>query len=337
MRYIIIGAGAVGGTIGARLAQAGREVVLVARGAHLAALRERGLRFVTPEEDVRLDVPAVSGPRELGTLRADDVLILSVKSQDTASVLAQWAPVPVEGGGTAAERVAVVCAQNGVENERVALRLFDNVYGLCVWLPSQHLEPGVVAANCLPRSGILTVGRYPRGVDGVIKDIAGDLAASRFDAPVVDDVMRWKHGKLLNNVANAVQAVADVDSDAETAQEIFDAVLAEGKDVLRAAGIAFVDSAERLAVQGDRMNYREIPGIPRSGGSTWQSLARGTGAVETAYLNGEIALLARTHGVPAPVNALLHQLAAGFAAEGRAPGSMPIAELAGLVAAARKG
>ena len=89
MRYVIIGAGAVGGTIGARLFQSGREVVLVARGAHLAAIREQGLRFVTPEEDLRLPIPAVSGPDELGTLRADDVLVLCVKSQDTAAVLAR--------------------------------------------------------------------------------------------------------------------------------------------------------------------------------------------------------------------------------------------------------
>jgi 2-dehydropantoate 2-reductase len=286
---------------------------------------------VTPEEDVRLAIPAVSGPGELATLRPDDVLVLCVKSQDTAAVLEAWAAVPVEGGGTAAEHVAVVCAQNGVENERVALRLFAHVYGLCVWLPSQHLEPGVVGANCLPQSGILTVGRYPHGVDDRIDAIGADLAASRFDAPVVDDVMRWKYGKLLNNVANAVQAVADVESDPEAAGRIVDAVVAEGKDVLRAAGIAFVDGPERQATQGDRIDFHEIPGMPRAGGSTWQSLARGSSSVETAFLNGEIALVGRLHGIPVPVNALLHRLSADFAAEGRAPGSMAVAELAALV------
>lgn len=337
MRYIIIGAGAVGGTIGSRLFQAGREVVLVARGAHLAAVQEHGLRFVTPEEDVRLAIPAVAGPAELGTLRPDDVLVLCVKSQDTAGVLEAWAAAPVEGGGIAAERVAVVCAQNGVENERVALRLFEHVYGLCVWLPSQHLEPGVVGANCLPLSGILTVGRYPRGVDELITAVGADLAASRFDAPVVDDVMRWKYGKLLNNVANAVQAVADVEADPEGTGRIVDLVVAEGRDVLRAAGIAFVDGPERLATQQDRMDFHEIPGMPRVGGSTWQSLARGSASVETAYLNGEIALTGRLHGVPAPVNALLHRVSAEYAAEGRAPGSMPVAELAALVEGVTKG
>ncbi|MEY9928195.1 2-dehydropantoate 2-reductase [Catenulispora sp. GP43] len=336
MRYIIIGAGAVGGTIGGRLAESGRDVVLVARGAHLEALQRDGLRLITPDADLRLPIPAVSGPAELGELRRDDVLVLCVKAQDTASVLNQWAPAPVAGGGTAAELLPVVCAQNGVENERTALRLFQNVYGLCVWLPSLHMEPGVVAANCTPQSGILTVGRYPDGVDDVIKQIGHDLSESRFDAPVVDDVMRWKYGKLLNNLGNAVEAVSDLSVDEPLAERLFETAREEGIRALNAAGIPFVNTAERLAVQGERMNFAQIPGTPRGGGSSWQSLARGAGSIETDYLSGEISLIGRTHGVPTPVNALMQRLSAQFVAEGRAPGSLPIAELAELVARAQE-
>ncbi|GAA2041154.1 2-dehydropantoate 2-reductase N-terminal domain-containing protein [Catenulispora yoronensis] len=348
MRYIIIGAGAVGGSIGGRLAEAGHDVVLVARGAHLEALRQHGLRLLTPDGDLRLSIPAVSGPEELtehGGLRTDDVLILCVKSQDTAAVLRQWASLPVTGGGgTASELIPVVCAQNGVENEREALRLFQNVYGLCVWLPSLHMEPGVVAAHCAPQSGILTVGRYPDGVDDRIKQIGHDLAGSRFDAPVVDDVMRWKYGKLLNNLGNAFEAVAgvsgkpsgDLSGDEELADRLVEAAEEEGRRALSAAGIPFVGPGERRAVQGNRMNVAEIPGAPRGGGSSWQSLARGAGSIETDYLSGEIVLIGRTHGVPTPVNALMQRLTAQFVAEGREPGSLPVAELAELVDRAQK-
>ena len=262
MRYIIIGAGAVGGTIGGRLAESGRDVVLVARGAHLEALRRDGLRLLTPDSDLRLPVPAVSGPEELGELRRDDVLVLCVKSQDTASVLNQWARVAVAGGGTASEMLPVVCAQNGVENERTALRLFQNVYGLCVWLPSVHLEPGVVAANCTPQSGILTVGRYPDGVDDVIKQIGHDLGESRFDAPVVDDVMRWKYGKLLNNLGNAFDALTDLAADEELAERLTETAREEGIRALNAAGIPFVGTAERRAVQGEPHGLRRDPRRP---------------------------------------------------------------------------
>jgi 2-dehydropantoate 2-reductase len=230
----------------------------------------------------------------------------------------------------------VVCAQNGVENERTALRLFQNVYGLCVWLPSMHLEPGVVAANCAPQSGILTVGRYPDGVDDVIKQIGHDLGESHFDAPVVDDVMRWKYGKLLNNLGNAFEAVSDLSAHETLAERLVEAAHEEGIRALNAAGIPFVGQAERLAVQGDRMHFAEIPAAPRGGGSSWQSLARGTGSIETDYLSGEISLLGRTHGIPTPVNALMQRLTAQFAAEGRAPGSMPIGELAEMVEQVRE-
>ena len=76
MRYIIIGAGGVGGTIGGCLFQGGHEVVLVARGPHLDALRARGLRLATPFGTSELEIPAVGGPGEV-SLRSDDVLIFA--------------------------------------------------------------------------------------------------------------------------------------------------------------------------------------------------------------------------------------------------------------------
>lgn len=332
MRYIIIGAGAVGGTIGGRLYESGHDVVLVARGAHYAALREGGLRLVTPEGARTLDVPAVDGPDAL-RLSADDVLVLAVKSQDTAAVLEQWGQGPV-GDGVAADLLPLVCAQNGVENERVALRTFRRVYGLCVWLPASHLEPGVVAAHTAPLSGILTVGRYPHGTDPLIEQIAADLEASVFAAPVVPDVMRWKYGKLLNNLGNALDAVLGREPDKDQLlEQLYRRARAEGVAALTAAGIDFTDEAERRAVQGDRMTVVPVDGVPRAGGSTWQSLARGTGATEADYLNGEIALLGRRFGVPTPVNDLLQRIAVRFARERRAPGSMSAAELEALAAA----
>ena len=151
MRYIIIGAGAVGGTVGGRLAESGHEVVLVARGAHYEALRERRAaardagRGRSPT-----GCPTVDGPEALGELRADDVLVLAVKTQDSEAALAAWGPRPVAGGGTAAERLPLVCAQNGVESQRLALRRFRRVYGVCVWLPATFVEPGVVSAAGTP-------------------------------------------------------------------------------------------------------------------------------------------------------------------------------------------
>ena len=328
MRYIIIGAGAVGGTIGACLHQSGHDVVLVARGDHLRALREAGLTLATPAGTEVLPIPAAGGPDEVRP-RPGDVLIVSVKSQDTAGVLEQWAWHPVSDGTAAAETLPVVCAQNGVANEAVALRRFRRVYGMCVWLPATHLAPGRVDAQGTPLAGLLPVGRYPRGTDDFTERIAATLSASRFLAPVSDDVMRWKYGKLLANLHNATEALCFPEArggegawNGEDARELRKRARAEALAVFDAAGIGYASPDEIRAARADQVEIGTVDGAERGGGSSWQSLTRGTGTIEADYLNGEITLLGRWHGVPVPVNAALQRLANAAAREGRAPGSM---------------
>ncbi|MET7730506.1 2-dehydropantoate 2-reductase N-terminal domain-containing protein [Streptomyces sp. NPDC005402] len=339
MRYVIIGAGAVGGAVGGRLAGAGHEVVLAARGAHHAALRDGGLRLRVPDGEFTYRLPVVDGPAGLGPLRADDVLVLAVKTQDTEGALDAWGPAPVEGGGTAAERLPLLCAQNGVEGQRVALRRFRHVYGVCVWLPATFVEPGVVSAAGSPLTGILHLGGYPHGTDETARRIAADLEKSRFEAPVVPDLARWQYAKLLANLANAVEAVTGP-VESEEALALVDRVRAEGMAVLDAAGIAYASGEEQRALRGDKVTLQPLAGAPRGGGSSWQSLTRGTGTIEADYLNGEITLLGRLNGVPAPLNDLLQRLANTYARERRQAGSMPVAELVRLadeaVAAAGK-
>jgi 2-dehydropantoate 2-reductase len=332
VRYIIIGAGAVGGTIGGYLALAGHEVVLAARGAHLEALRGHGLRLSTPSGTHTVALPAIGGPGEVG-LRSGDVLVVATKSQDSVAVLSEWAGRPVAGGGAAAQRLPVICAQNGVANERFALRRFRHVYGMCVWLPATHVAPGEVAAHGRPLAGLLWVGRYPAGTDEVIERVAADLAGSRFLAPVSPEVMRWKYRKLLGNLNNAIEALcgrpgAGLDGDpAAAARELRERTAAEGVAVLDAAGIGYASPAELREVRGDHVDSAPVPGTPHAGGSSWQSLTRGTGSIEADFLNGEIVLLGREHGIPTPVNEALQRLANRAAADRLPPGSLSAAEI----------
>ncbi len=336
MRYIIVGAGAVGGTIGARLFQAGHEVVLTARGAHYAALRDGGLRFATPDGVATLPIPAVTEPGQV-SLRDGDALVLTVKTQDAAAALDAWAWQPVAGGGVAADAIPVFCALNGVTSERLALRRFRQVYGVCVWLPASHLEPGAVDSQGTPRSGLLPVGRYPAGTDKAAERVAADLEGSAFVAPVSDDVMRWKYGKLLTNLGNAVEAVCgparEPGPHAASAADLARRARSEGAAVLAAAGIAAARPDEIAGLRADQVQIRPVNGARRSGGSSWQSLTRGTGSIEADYLNGEIVLLGRQHGVATPVNEMLQRLANQFARDRRAPGSVTAGELAALTAA----
>jgi 2-dehydropantoate 2-reductase len=311
MRIVVHGAGGIGGVIAARLHQSGHDVVAIARGDHLDAWKKNGLRLQTPDEDVVVGVPVVGHPREL-TFRADDVVVLAMKSQDTVAALADLPP-----------DVAIVCAQNGVANEREALRRFERVYGICVMCPTSFVDPGVVQAQSSPITGLLDIGRYPSGVDDVAESVASALQASSFESIPRADIMRWKYAKLLMNLGNAVQALCEPGG----TKELNARIRAEGVDALHAAGIPFASDEEDAERRGDRLTMRPIGGAMRGGGSTWQSFQRGTGSIETDHLNGEIVLLGRLHGVPTPANALVQRLANDAARERRPPGSMTAADV----------
>jgi len=197
MRFIVVGAGAVGGVVGGRLAQHGHDVVLVARRAHRAAIAADGLRIRSPDDEVQVRVPAVEHPRELA-LGSDDVVLLAVKGQDTGAALAAL------GGGP--PDLAVACLQNGVDNERQVLRRTPNAYAVPVMLPATYLEPGVVDASSAPVTGILDVGRYPSGVDDRAEAISAAFASSTFSSVTNAAVMRFKWSKLLMNLGNAIEA-----------------------------------------------------------------------------------------------------------------------------------
>lgn len=319
-RYVIVGAGAIGGTIGGRLALAGRDVVLVARGAHLAALQDTGLDLRTPMGSWTVRAPAVASVAAVDW-GPDDVAVLAVKGQDTVAVLDELAAV-------APADLPIVCAQNGVVNERRALRRFAHVHGMCVMLPAVHLEPGVVGAFGEPVSGILDVGRYPSGVDAVSSLLAEDLTASGFVAAPHPAVMRAKHRKLLMNLANAAIAVAGLEV---MRSPIVAAATAEGEAAFAAAGIDVATAEEDRDRRAGGFAMGDVPGIDRSGGSTFQSLQRGSGSVEVDTLNGEVVLLGRLHDVPTPVNEALRRLANQAAREGWEAGAMPVATLESLV------
>ena len=318
MRFVILGAGAVGGVVGACLHQSGYEVALIARGEHGQAIRERGLTFERPGvAAVTLSVPVAPSPAEL-KWSGEEVVLLATKSQDTIGALTDLRRA-------APATTPVVCVQNAVENERVALRLFPRVYGAVVMAPTAHLEPGIVQAYGTTGVGVIDVGRYPSGLDETCEEVADALNRSGFSAKARPDIMRYKHAKLLSNLGNAVDAICEP---GPGAKELTAAAQEEGRDALTAAGIEFVaeevnDVQERWA----RLDVQPIEGRPRAGSSTRQSLVRGAPTVETDYLNGEIALLGRLHGVPTPVNDALCELSDRHVRERRAPGSLPAEEV----------
>ena len=316
MRYIIYGAGAVGGVIGARLFEHGHDVALIARGKHLDAIRRDGLTLEESSGTKLLSIPAFGKPSEI-EFGEGDVVILAMKTQDTEPALDELRSA---AGGS----IPVLCAQNGVENERLALRRFERVYGVLVILPATHLKPGRVQANASNKSGILDLGRYPGGSDAFAATVADDLSGADFSAQASEAIMRLKYAKLLGNLGNAVQAACGLEADTG---DIYRLLRDEALACYRAGGIDCATADEMRARREGVLSFDASAGPQRGGGSSWQSLARGAGSIESDFLNGEIALLGREHGVATPANVAVQRIAARLVREGASPGAVTPDEL----------
>jgi 2-dehydropantoate 2-reductase len=313
---VVIGAGAIGAPIAAQLYEHGHPVVLVARGANYDVIAAEGVEVATPERTRRSRVEVVNGVSSL-TAHSGDVVVLSVKSQDTPGVLQELVRV-------VSPDTAIFCAQNGVANERVVSQHFANTYGVCVMSPASYLEPGRVEVFSSPVIGVLDVGRWPTGVDATAIEVANVLGDSGFASIATDEIETLKWGKLLSNILNALEVLSGRDA---MNDPLADRVLDEAVACLTANGVD-VARAQSLADERSQLvNYHSIGGIRRVGSSSWQSVLRGTGNVETDYLNGEIVALGLRLGIATPVNELLQRRANEMARSGQAPGTVSVDEL----------
>ena len=319
MKFVIYGAGAIGGIVGARLHATGNDVTLVARGAHFEAIRDRGLTVVIPGAAVTTyEIAAVDRITE-APLDENTAVLLCMKSQDTELALRELA-------ACAPPEIAVVCVQNGVDNERMASRRFAHVYAVCVMCPGVHLEPGVVETNTAPGWGILDLGCYPSGVDERAEQLAALLTEAGFLSEPRADIMAWKYAKLLGNLGNGIAALSGIEAARGDAGKL---VREEAEGILRAARIAFTDME---TIRTRWSNMTRIPSANRNN-SSWQSLQRGTGSIEVDFLNGEIVLIAHLHGLDAPVNALVQRMAHELARGRGEPGSGPVEKIVAALSA----
>jgi 2-dehydropantoate 2-reductase len=203
-----------------------------------------------------------------------------------------------------------------------------DVYGICVMLPATMLEPGVVQAHGTPTNAILDVGRYPSGTDATATAVAAALVASGLVSEATPDIMRSKYRKLLMNLANPLDALV---LEGEDTGAIHRRARHEAEACFAAAGIDYASAEEDRARREGVMRVTSLEGRPRGGGSTWQSLVRGSGTTEVDWLNGEIVLLGRAHGVPTPVNAMLQAVTRHAAQRGTPARSLKVADLEALI------
>ncbi len=319
MRYIIYGAGGIGSIMGGHLARTGHDVVLIGRPGHVSVINSNGLHLITPIGTYVLRIPAVTNPSQVD-FSTDDVIFLCMKGQDTDIALKDLKRV--------AEDMPVFCFQNGVRNEEIAIQYFSSVYGVMVRVSAEYITDGEVTSHRDP-PGWYIIGRYPEGTDEIAEAVAEELRTAGYLVRTTADVMPYKWGKLMSNLNNAIVAITN--GDRESMRSIYYAVFREAQAIVQKAGIKWI-SHEQVA-----KDWTEIT-APLHGrlnteaqSSTWQSLARRQGSVETEFLNGEIVRVAKRLGLQAPINEKLTEISQEMAANHEPPGKYTPAQLSEIL------
>jgi 2-dehydropantoate 2-reductase len=319
MRFIIYGAGGIGGVIGGHLARTGHDVVLIGRPGHMNAINKNGLSFVTPSGTLNLKIPAFTEPKQV-KFTPDDIICLTLKGQNTEEALQVLKK--------ATDRLLpIFCFQNGVRNEETAVRYYPNkVYGVMVRVGAEYLKDGEVIARRDP-PGWFVIGHYPIGTDRLAENVAEALREAGFIVKTSEDVMPYKWGKLMANLNNAIGAITDERGEGPT--EISRLVQKELSDLLADAKIPWISQDKMLKEMPDT----KVKGSVEStgGSSTWQSLTREQGSVETEFLNGEVVRLAKRLGRHAPANEMLIRVTMDMAAKHEKPGKYTSAQLLSMV------
>jgi 2-dehydropantoate 2-reductase len=306
--------------MGGHLARTGHDVILIGRPGHVSAVKEYGLRLSTPAGTTYiLKMPAVTAPDQIAFTK-DDVVFLCMKSQDTEGALKDLSAITND--------LPIFCFQNGVRNEEIAAGYTKKVYGVMVRVGSIFLKEGRVLALLDP-PGSYIIGCYPAGTDALIEQVAEELRTAGYFVRTTSDVMPYKWGKLMMNVGNAVGAITD--SSRESTKSILRAVTEESRSILEKAGIKAISYEQVSREWPEITTTLRIKAEAQS--STWQSLARFRGSVETEFLNGEIVRVARRLGKQAPINEKLLHICQEMAANHEPPGKYSpsrLAEMLGL-------
>jgi 2-dehydropantoate 2-reductase len=310
MKITVFGTGGVGGYFGARLAQAGCDVGFVARGEHLRALRERGLRVESALGDVALfPVRASQDPRELGT---PDLVLVCVKLWDTDEALRAIAPAV--GPDT-----AVISLQNGVQKDDVLRRGFGEkaVVGGVAYISAGLAQAGVVRHN--GKLAKLVFGEHDGSRSPRVETLLEACTRAGVDASIAPDIRRaiWEKFVFLVGMsavtASMRSSIGPIRTHERSRAFLLD-VMREVVAVGRAHGVAL---AENFAE--DRLAF--IDGLPAEmEASMYTDLERG-GRLELPWLSGAVVGLAAAVGVPAPMNRAVSDVLAIHA--GGRPGGKP--------------
>jgi 2-dehydropantoate 2-reductase len=290
MRIAIFGTGGVGGYFGGRLAAAGGDVAFIARGAHLSAMRERGLLVESPLGNIRLPhINATDTPSAIGPV---DIVLFTVKLYQTDQAVRQLAPL-------IGPKTLVVSLQNGVDSIDVLNRAVgrEHVAGGTAYLAAVVTEPGMIRHTAMNRMivGVSGGGSTPAldelvrmskqaGIDAVLsQQIEVDIWAKFARLTVFSGmtaVTRCPIGPLRDDVALA---------------DMMRGALRESITVAKACGVPLTDAL----VDEVQVATAALPWNARS--SMLEDLERGR-PLELPWLSGAVARIGQEHGVDTPIH-----------------------------------
>jgi len=294
MKIAVVGAGGVGGYFGGRLAEAGADVAFLARGAHLEAMRTRGLRILSPKGDLHLPrVSAAGSPAEIGPV---DVVLFAVKLYDTESALTLLPPL-------LAPNTAVVPLQNGVDSVATLTRAIgrEHTAGGTCYVSAVIAEPGVIKHTAMDQLlfGEIDGSRSPR-----LLALEDACRPASFQSTLSDDIALDIWTKFVRlSVMSGMTAVTRsplgvIHRDPEL-WAMLQAAVREAMDVARAKGIAVAAST----VADVAAAYKALP--PQTKSSMLEDLERGR-RLELPWLSGAVVRIGREVGVPTPTHAFIN-------------------------------
>ena len=316
MRVIVVGVGSVGGFIGARLALAGNEVVLVGRPWLVDAVRARGLRLIEPRKEwsVQQGLSAVSSIAEAAALGPFDLLVLTVKAYDVDTAARQIQESDL--GHT-----PLLCLQNGIGSEERLSQAFgaDRVIVASLTQPVSVPEPGVV--QLVKERGGFALAPVAREAN--IGHVVAVLRDAGLEVRLYRDYQAVKWSKLpLNILGNTLPAILDMPAGEVYAHigllRLEVAAMRELMAVTQALGVRLVDlpgypvrplmwALSRLPAPLLAPLLHRMVGGGREGRmpSLRRGLVQGRVVSEISDLNGAVVRYGERVGVPTPANQLL--------------------------------
>lgn len=293
MRIAIIGAGGVGGYFGARLQAAGSDVAFVARGAHLAALRERGLRVESPKGDLHLArVEATDNPETVGVV---DAVLLTVKMYDLDDASRRLAPL-------IGRHTAVITLQNGVEAVDIVAGHVgrEHVAGGVAYIAAVIAEPGVIRHTSLDS---LIFGELDRRRSERLVALEQACLRAGFGARISDDIDidLWSKFSRLSVFSGMTAVTRSTMGVLRSDPELLAMLVAACKETIAVGRARGVDLPDRLMDEILQMVHT-LPHHAKA--SMLEDLERGR-RLELPWLSGAVVRLGASVGVPTPIHAFI--------------------------------